>query len=190
MVELEQIRMRFSALRSKMFDGLKFLHPSNAVNCHPTSLLEVYKSFRFLDVAPLQLVDIEWRKQGIEELNCNQTNLEFWKERLSIRNYSGELKYKHLGKVLGCLLSLPFTNAPVERLFSTLKMIKSDVRNSLKRENVVVLLHFKESFSKYGKFAHELKLEEHIDLLKLEKNVKCNAINYEAHQMIKDRFKI
>lgn len=43
MVELvEQIRMRFSALKSKMFDDLKFLHPSNAVNCHPASQLEVY----------------------------------------------------------------------------------------------------------------------------------------------------
>lgn len=176
MVELvEQIRMRFSALKSKMFDDLKFLHPSNAVNCHPASLLEVYESFRFLeDVAPLQLVDIEWRKQGIEEdskLNCNQTDLEFWRERLSIRNYSGELKYKNLGKVVGCLLSLPFANALVERLFNTLKTIKSDIRNSLKRESVVGLLHSKEGLSKYGKSAHELKLEEHTDLLKLVKNV-------------------
>ena len=102
------------------------------------------ESFRFLDVAPLQLVDIEWRKQGIEEdskLNCNQTDLEFWKERLSIRNYSGELKYKHLGKVVGCLLSLPFANAPVERLFSTLKMIKGDVRNILKRGSVLLVCY-------------------------------------------------
>ena len=90
MVELvEQIRMRFSALKSKMFDDLKFLYPSNAVNCHPASLLVVYESFKFLeDIAPLQLVDIEWRKQGLKEdskLNRNHTDLEFWKERLSIR---------------------------------------------------------------------------------------------------------
>lgn len=53
MVELvEQIRLRLSALKSKMFDDLKFLYPSNVVNCHPASLLEEHESFKFLDVAP------------------------------------------------------------------------------------------------------------------------------------------
>ena len=52
------------------------------------------------------------------------------------------------------------------------------------------MLHSKEGLSKYGKSAHELKLEEHKDLLKLVKNVKCNATNDEAHQIIKDHFKI
>lgn len=195
LVELvEQIRMRFSVVKHKSFDNLKFLYPVNAVKCQPASLFEVYKSFTFLeDVAPLQLVDSEWRKQGIEEdqmIKCNQSDMEFWKERLSLKSFSGDLKYKNLGKVVGCLMSLPFANAPVERLFSSLNLIKTDVRNSLKRESVVGLLHTKEGLAKYGKSAHELKLEEHNELLKLVKNVKCSATNDEAHQIIMDNFKI
>lgn len=69
MVELiEQIRERFKEITREEYDHLAFLVPSNAVMCHPASLIGLYNSFSFLnDVAPLHLVDVEWRKQAVEE---------------------------------------------------------------------------------------------------------------------------
>lgn len=51
------------------------------MKCHPASLYELFEAFTFLkDVAQLQLVDMEWRKQAIEEhhmLNSSQLEIEF-----------------------------------------------------------------------------------------------------------------
>ena len=74
--------------------------------------------FPFLkDVAQMQSVNREWRKQSIEEpctYSDKQIDLNFCKERLSKSDLNGELKYGNLRKVVGCMLSLPFANAPVE----------------------------------------------------------------------------
>ena len=80
-----------------------------------------------------------------------QTDLDFWKERLRESDLNGELKYGNLRKVVGCMLSLPFANAPVERLFSSLKLIKTEHRNSLKRESLCGLLHSKEGLAVVGR---------------------------------------
>ena len=40
LVELvKQIRMRFSVMKHKRFDDLKFLYPVNAVQCQPASII-------------------------------------------------------------------------------------------------------------------------------------------------------
>ena len=101
------------------------------------------------------------------------------------RNIQGELKYPNLRKVIGCFISLPFANAPEERLFSAVNRIKNEYRHSLKRESLVALLHAKEGLATTGKNAHQLNLSDFPKLLKLARNIKSNATDTEAHEIIK-----
>ena len=179
-VELvEQICKRFKEVNEKSLSSLKFLIPSNAIKCFPSTLSEAYECFKFLkEVAPLELVDMEWRKQAIEEscvIDDNVSDMEFWKNRLLQKSVAGDLKYKHLSKVIGCLMSLPFANAPVERLFSSLKAIKTDHRNRSKQGSVVGLLHTRHGLKSLNVPADKLSLADHPRLLKLIRNVKSNA---------------
>ena len=89
-------------------------------------MCEVYDSFRFLhNVAKVENVNLEWRKQATEESDeLNTDHLLFWRNRMNQRNIQGKLKYPNLRKVIGCLMSLPFAIAPVERLFSDVNHIK------------------------------------------------------------------
>ena len=195
MVELvEQIRTRFGEIKNKVYDDLDFLSPSNATQCHPPSLAGLYDNFTFLnDIAPLELVDLEWRKQAIEERNIlttGESDLQFWKERMNQRNVGDKLKYANLRKVVGCMMSLPCANAPVERLFSALKSIKSDKRNCLKRESTVGLLHGKFGMNTIGVSADKLKVQDHPKLLKLVRNVRSNATDSESNDLIKEAFRI
>jgi len=85
MVELvEQVRRRFKKVQEKSLKSLEFLIPSNAVKCVPPTLLGVYECFKFLkDVAPIDLVDLEWRKQAIEETDDTGnvgSDTDFWKK--------------------------------------------------------------------------------------------------------------
>ena len=149
--------------------------------------------FLFLkDVAQMQLVDREWSKQSIEEpctYSDKQTDLDFWKERLSKSDLNGELKYGNLRKIVGCTLSLPFANALVERVFSSLKLIKTEHRNSLKRESLCGLLHSKEGLAIVGKAADQLELQHFPEMVRLLKNVNSTATDSEASIVIKEHLK-
>lgn len=49
--------------------------------------------------------------------------------------------FPNLKVVMSTLLSLPFSNAPVERFFSKLNLTKTCQRSSLKNETVCGLMH-------------------------------------------------
>lgn len=70
------------------------------------------------NVADKALFDAEWRKQALEEsseINENESSLQFWQKRLSAHTVNGKLKYANLMKVIGCVMSIPSSNAAVER---------------------------------------------------------------------------
>lgn len=105
------------------------------------------------------------------------------------KSINGELKYGSLRKVVGCMMSLPCSNAPVERLFSALKHIKTENRNSLKRESIVGLLHGREGMASLGISADKLNVQDHPKLLKLLRDVKSNATDSEARDLIAEKLK-
>ena len=57
---------------------------------------------------------------------------------------SGSLKYPNLAICISLLLSLSASNAPVERLFSQLFLMKTDHRNKLKTETIAALIYVKD----------------------------------------------
>ena len=52
----------------------------------------------------------------------------------NLKTRSGEIKYPEFQKCISLIFSLPFSNVPAEHLFSLLKLIKTDIQNSV--ENV------------------------------------------------------
>ena len=113
-----------------------------------------------------------------------QSDIDFWKKCLSQKVLLGGLKYPNSRKVVAHLMSLPFSNAPVEKLFSALKIVKSDCRNSLKRESVVGLFHTQQGMKSYNLLAEKLNVADHPELLKLVRKVQSNATDSKAQQCI------
>ncbi|KAJ8939989.1 hypothetical protein NQ314_010929 [Rhamnusium bicolor] len=58
--------------------------------------------------------------------------------------------YKNLKAVVSILLILPFSNASVERLFSDLNNVKTDLKNGLKTDSVAAILATKDSIKHQG----------------------------------------
>ena len=81
------------------------------------------------------------------------------------------------------MMSLPSSNAAVERLFSELKLVKSATRNSLKRESLVGLIHVKEGLNVRSLSAHDLTVNKK-ELSNHLKNVKSNATDTQANELV------
>ena len=142
------------------------------------------------EAADLQKVDEEWRGHSINsKLNENLTPEEYWQVVFSERKSANEhqLARPILIKVLKVLLSLPFFNAGVERVFSQLKLIKTDHRSSLKQESLLALLSTK-MFLKSDSLA-SVKLEPSKDMLTLHKNMVTNADNDDVTELRKNFLK-
>lgn len=75
----------------------------------------------------------------INEWNCLPQKLwikldsseEFWIEVSEDKNSAGEQRFPHISKLALSLLSLPFSNATVERVFSIVNIIKNKLRNRM-----------------------------------------------------------
>ena len=135
-----QIQDRFGNCQN--MDHLSCLSPIVAFNLEIPSLNSLYKEMPHLErVADLQSVDREWREHVLNpKLSENQTPEEYWQIVFKERGSSGRPRYPQLTKVIKVLLSLPFSNVAAERLFSQLKLVKTDHRASLKQESLVALL--------------------------------------------------
>ena len=167
LVELiEQIRSRFNTKPLKI---LSFLLPENALNLKPKSLREVFLAFPYMsDVCDCENADLEWRKLALDGHFRDVSDVsEFWKKQFSLKKLNGDQKYPNLSKVVGCALSLPHSNAAVERIFSQVRLIKTDMRNSLKSTSLVSLLHVKHGLHTAGISAHQICMDDKLkDALK------------------------
>lgn len=74
---------------------------------------------------------------------------------------------------MSTLLSLPFSNASVERFFSQLNLTKTSQRSSLKNETVRGLMHVVYHLKKKGTSAHNMNIDE--KLVQAVSNVKSDA---------------
>ncbi len=80
------------------------------------------------------------------------------------------------------MLSLPFSNASVERVFGLLNLIKTHSRNSFKRETLVGLMHTNEGMKAQEIHALQMKLDA--EFLHIMKDVKSDATDSEAQKHI------
>jgi hypothetical protein len=136
----EQVKERFSGLEDLRF--LRLLLPQNAQGLNPASLSGLYDELTYLHgVAPLEKVDAEWRSHiHITDTDVSVDSHTYWKKVTDARNLGGNLLYPNLRKIVSVLFSLPFSNAPAERLFSLLRNIKTEKRNRLKEQSLVALM--------------------------------------------------
>ncbi|XP_063239989.1 uncharacterized protein LOC134540887 [Bacillus rossius redtenbacheri] len=155
-VELvSQIKSRFD-FSDKVFDVVNIVEPCVAQSLEIPSIMPVLKRFPILnDHVSAQAVDHEWRQHAMLDhaklgLDSSKPAEEYWKDVFNLKNAAGAKLFENLEKVLGLLLVLPFSNACVERLFSTLRNIKTYHRNKLSNDTLVALISSKEGIEAEG----------------------------------------
>jgi hypothetical protein len=136
-----QIKQRFD-LEAEIHDIVSCIAPGNAAARVPPSLVQIIQKLPYLnEILDTAKLDLEWREHVFEDdLKPDLYWDEYWKIVKDAKTPTREPKYPNLTKFVEILASFPFSNAPVERVFSILKRIKTEHRTSLKSSSLVALL--------------------------------------------------
>ena len=179
-----QIQARFD-ITDPVHELVQCLLPSNAAALIPPSLGAICQKLPYLkDVVDLSMVDMEWRQHAFEDnAKPDLQWSEYWLKIRDAKTSSGKPKYQALIRFVSILASLPFSNVSVERLFSQLKMIKTDQRNSLKSTSLVSLLQAKIGMKNHHVTAATLATR---GMVQLAANMKASATDEETKKLRKE----
>lgn len=177
-----QIQKRFS-LNDKIHDIVACINPRSASTLNPPSLAFLFDELPQLQqFADKKLVDEEWRLHYLDEELSKQLNfMQYWKIVLNRKNDAGLQCYPNLSVVITTLLSLPFSNAAVERFFSQLNITKTSLRSSLKNETLCGLMHGIYYMKRLNVSSYNLDFDD--NMLKAMNNVKSDATCSEVAHM-------
>ncbi len=147
-----QIKQRFP-IADEILKALTFLNPDTINSTLATEVFTLAKKFpNIIPEGELHKIDHEWRElQFYDPSDLPSTSgtrkdvVSFWGGVGQITNTSGESRFPTISKLTKSLLSLPHSNAEVERVFSQVVLLKTKVRNKLKSSTLDSLLMTKQS---------------------------------------------
>lgn len=136
------IKKRF-AFDDPLLRGMSIFEPSLACcskRSYNSSLYPFIELVARAKPTDLQRVDDEWRQLPFEELPDEIRSEKevdvFWHKLSQLNNNEGDRKFTVLPAFVLTVLSLPHSNADVERVFSKVTNTRSKLRNRLKTKNV------------------------------------------------------
>ncbi|XP_031733330.1 uncharacterized protein LOC116399955 [Anarrhichthys ocellatus] len=100
---------------------------------HNKGTTEIIKVAELLGYHPQTIDKIvsQWRIIHLFRWDSTENTVEFWSEVKHYRDTSGSNPFEELCKAALAALSLPHSNAEVERLFSQMSVVKSKLRNRM-----------------------------------------------------------
>ncbi|KAJ4934815.1 hypothetical protein JOQ06_007597 [Pogonophryne albipinna] len=154
--EKNQVRKRCVAftisltheLRLRLPDNIEALQYMSIFNVektlnHSKSLGEIEKIAKLLGYSPADIDKIvqQWRSIQLRKWNGTKNTLGFWVEVWKFRDAADNNPFHELTMAAVSVLSLPHSNAEVERLFSQMSVVKSKLRNWMSLQTLNSILY-------------------------------------------------
>ena len=185
-VAIQEMLSRFD-FSDSIYSISELLRPTNARSLNQQNLSPLFKRFPILrNVCDPRQAEDEWRSHAsyltvqnfglVKESDFEDIDVsKYWKIVLSMKTPTGgALMFPNLAKCMSLLLSLPSSNVLAERVFSQLKLIKTDHRNRLDSLSCSSLLKVKFWLKLSGCTPSSVDISD--ELLKHAKKVKANAL--------------
>jgi len=111
----------------------------------------------------IKKIDSQWKKITIITWNDSNTSAtSFWAEVNNFKDASNTNPIKELSNFALTVLSCPWSNAEVERVFSSINIIKSKARNKMGTLLLTSLLQIRSGLKRHNKCCHNFKLPSEV----------------------------
>mgnify|MGYP002224294721 CR=1 FL=1 len=151
------IRQRCIKFTVKLTDELRSRLPHNLNIMKMTNMFSVGETLKVLkpsivdiarnlgvDSSNMDLLVTQWKNITYTKWINTSNTIEFWVEVDKYRNASEENPYQELVSLAFSILSLPYSNADIEHVFSQVNIVKSKSRNRMMTQtlNAILLIRF------------------------------------------------
>lgn len=145
----------------KVLRHISVLSVSNSLRPMKESLVPIMKH---LQVPSETITKAEFQWQNLTSVKWKETSdtLSFWHEVANYKDASGVNPFQCLVDVATSLLVLPWSNAEVERIFSTMNIIKNKLRNRMSSGVLNAIITIKAGLSRMGKCCKDYKFPSEV----------------------------
>lgn len=104
----------------------------------------------------------QWHNINYIQWNATSNVIEFWSEVRSYKNSAGINTFKELSDLAISALSLPHSNASVERAFSAMNIVKNKLRNKMDVNTLNSILFIRNYLKIINKNCYSYELPTHV----------------------------
>ncbi|MGH0137865.1 UNVERIFIED_CONTAM: hypothetical protein FKN15_067983 [Acipenser sinensis] len=150
-------------IRNRLPDNIEILQQMSALSVgealrHTKKPITELAEMFMTSPEEINQIEIQWRNiHHIQWEHVDNTE-KFWCEVESYRNATGDKPFKELCNLALTILTLPHSNAQVERVFSQLNVVKTKLRNRLSLLTVNSILHIRYGLQTAGKKCYQYSL--------------------------------
>lgn len=105
-------------------------------------------------------IDSQWRNLTIVRWQETTSTVKFWTEVADYKDAKGVNSFHDICEMAISILSLPHSNAEVERLFSQINIVKNKLRNRLNSKSVSAIITVRSGLRRVGKCCSTYELPE------------------------------
>ncbi|XP_037805541.1 uncharacterized protein LOC119599716 [Lucilia sericata] len=161
---IEQLRQRLPANMDTL-RKIDFLSVDNSLKIVKPNTFSHIKNEKYNYTADeITMIEAQWRNLLNYKWTYTESTVDFWVEVREFKNALQENPFTELLQFVFSFLVLPFSNAEVERLFSTMKIVKTKQRNRIKLKMLNALLNIRCSLKRLQKCCHDFEISD--DLIK------------------------
>lgn len=138
-----------SALQKRVPENIKILEkitifsPQTATSQVKPDITEIAEKFRNSFCTDIDSTVREWNLLYGAQVKDYGSTENFWVEVNEIKDAGGNKRFGNISKLVLGLLSLPFSNAAVERAFSIVNIVKNKLRNKMSIAMVEAIMHIR-----------------------------------------------
>lgn len=148
-------RFPFNSDHMKLLKSISVLDPKNIKKT--ISVAPIVANFSKLNIN-MNDIDREWRLLRNHNLNFNLDLMEFWKTVKDLRNRDNLEEFSILNSFVSYVLTLPHSSASVERLFSSINLNKTKIRNRISIDTMTGILHSKNVLITQAQHCYEFNI--------------------------------
>lgn len=106
----------------------------------------------------IEKIQNQWENITKQHWDTNMDTTTFWIQVFNLKNSVQENPFEELSEFVISLLVLPFSNADVERLFSTMGLVKNKIRNRMKTDLLCGILQIREGLKLDNSCCYSFKI--------------------------------
>lgn len=148
----------------RLSDNFKVLRQINKISVKRAlriikpELAPILEEFKYPS-STITKIDMQWKNLPLVPWTAKSTTSEFWSEVKSFKDAGGNNPFEELAEFACRMLTLPFSNAEVERTFSQMNLVKTKVRNRMEGGMVNAIILIRSSLSNLGKCCSDFEIK-------------------------------